>query len=210
MTGFLAIRKINGFLLLAACFIITWNWPGCSVETVIVQGPPKFLTDVDMPNRSLAFGFIDTAGLRFSVEWVTFERSDTPAGRLNLKAHVERGLFFLENLVPGSYRVASFGGHFHGKLCQRSLRCKYPVTYALPQKLEIFRLNIGEEGIYPLGAARATSPNVEFEAPKSVKIHSISHPTEHKMINRILPYAKGTAWFGRLEARLISLKQENR
>ena len=92
----------------------------------VLEGPPKFLTDVDMPNRSLAFGFIDTAGLQFSVEWITLEWFDTPAGRLNLKAHVERGLFFLENLVPGSYRVASFGGHFRGKLCQRSLKCKYP------------------------------------------------------------------------------------
>ena len=210
MKGYFANRKMRGTLFLAACFFIAWNWAGCSAETLIVEGPPKFLNDVDMPNRSLAFGFIDTAGLQVSVEWVTFELFDTPAGSLSLKAHVKRGLFFPENLVPGSYRVASSGGHFRGKYCQRSLRCKYPVTYGLPPNLRIFRFKIEREGIFPLGAARATSPTVESEAPKSVNMQRISHPPEHEMIRQILPYAKGTAWFGRLEARLDMLKRENR
>ena len=93
MKGYFANRKMRGTLFLAACFFIAWNWAGCSAETLIVEGPPKFLNYVDMPNRSLAFGFIDTAGLQVSVEWVTFELFDTPAGSLSLKAHVKRGLF---------------------------------------------------------------------------------------------------------------------
>ena len=210
MADLLASRKKKGNGSLAAWFFMSWSWAGCSSEIVFLEGPPKFLNEVDMPNRSLAFGFIDTAGLQVSVEWVTFELFDTPAGSLSLKAHVKRGLFFLENLVPGSYRVASSGGHFRGKYCQRSLRCKYPVTYGLPPNLRIFRFKIEREGIFPLGAARATSPTVESEAPKSVNMQRISHPPEHEMIRQILPYAKGTAWFGRLEARLKMLKRKNR
>ena len=85
-----------------------------------------------------------------------------------------------------------------------------PVTYTLPPDLRIFRFNIGREGIFALGAARATSPNVELEAPESVMMQRVFLPPEHEMISRILSYAKGTAWFGRLEARLKMLKRKNR
>lgn len=66
---------------------------GCSAEMALVEETPGVLNDVDMPNRSLAFGFIDTATLHFKVEWVTLEWVGTPRGKLRLKAHVERGFF---------------------------------------------------------------------------------------------------------------------
>lgn len=106
--------------------------------------------------------------------------------------------------------MTSFGGHFEGTLCQRSLRCKYPVPYQLPPNARIFQFKIKQERIFSLGAARATSQNIDFEAPKAVNLHRIPNPPEHVMIERILPYAKGTAWFARLQARLKMLERKNR
>ncbi len=155
----------------------------------------KSLEEAEGPG-SLVFGYMDMDEspakelTAFSLRQV-LPKTDKPY--LHMRTH--EGVFYIENVAPASYQMSQFGGP-GGMLSSASF-----YWFNFPRQGEGFR--IGKPGLYYLGSYKYKKAGSFFN-PK-FDIESTKTPDERNVIEKILPFSKGTKWEGQLRERLNQL-----
>jgi len=160
---------------------------GCSAH--------RAMSELDKAN-SLVFGYMDMEDspakelTAFSLKQV-LPKTDKPYW--NMRTY--EGVFYLENMPPGSYQVNQFGGP-GGFFSSASF-----YWFNFPTQSEGFR--ISNPGIYYLGSFKCKKAGSFFN-PK-FDVEPIKSPGERESIEKILQYSTGTKWENLLQNRLEQL-----
>jgi len=145
---------------------------------------------------SLVFGYMDmgeapaTELTAFSLRQV-LPKTDKPF--LHMRTH--EGVFYIENVAPGSYQMSQFGGP-GGMFSSASF-----YWFNFPRQSDGFR--VSKPGLYYLGSYKYKKAGSIFN-PK-FDVESIKTPDEREAIEKILPFSKGTKWEGQLRERVNQL-----
>ena len=154
-------------------------------------GGSKMMDEMESHN-SMVFGYIDMSDspaselAAFSLRQVA-PKTDKPYW--NMRVH--EGVFYLENVTPGSYQLNQFGGP-GGFFSSASF-----YWFNFPRQSEGFRIR--KPGIYYLGAFKYKKAG-SFWNPK-FDIEPVKSPSEREVIEKILEFSKDTKWEGQLRSR---------
>ena len=174
------MRKLIFCLLLLLLY-------GCASDKALTEGTGQ---------GSLVFGYMDMDEspakelTAFSLRQV-LPKTDKPY--LHMRTH--EGVFYVENVAPASYQMNQFGGP-GGMFSSASF-----YWFNFPRQGEGFR--VSKPGLYYLGSYKYKKAGSFFN-PK-FDIESVKTPDERAVIEKILPFSKGTKWEGRLRERLDQL-----
>ena len=135
--------------------------------------------DIDNPNNSLVFGYIDMSDAPTKVQGAWLQQLSPPTDKPYWSMGIEKGLFYNTFIQPGTYQISKFAGSgfmagAHEYHFPRQGRNKTAVT-------------IEEPGIYFLGAYKyvRVQKGGMFKRAK-FSIEPISMPTEADLLRRIL------------------------
>ncbi len=162
---------------------------GCSSHRALTE-------QLDPSKSSLVFGYIDmdnspaTKLSAFSLKQV-LPKTDKPYW--NMRTY--EGVFYLENMTPGSYQFYQFGGP-GGFFSSASF-----YWFNFPTQADGFR--ISKPDLYYLGSFQYKKAGSFFN-PK-FDIEPVESPGEREAIEKILQYSEGTRWEALLRKRLEQL-----
>ncbi len=148
--------------------------------------------------RSLVFGFIDMKGAPTKMSNATLKQvkplSKKPYWYMGTNG---KGLFWDEQLPPGSYQLFSFGGH--------SFWRNASFTYNMPEfgKNET-AVVIKKPGLYYVGSYKFEKTGSFFN-PKFDLVKTDS-PSEKEILQQLLALGIGTEWEKVIENRIRVLK----
>jgi hypothetical protein len=156
---------------------------------------------------SFVFGFIDMQDADPSLDWVTFQQLSPVAKAPDIPARARDGIFYLENMSPGSYQVYDFGGRGGGFLAKGKLYYSYPVSFPVSRQSGYLRAKVEKPGIYFLGSYKYISVSGNRLTTNYVyDLEPLKTPTEREVLERLLVIVKGTQWEARLVEHLRKLK----
>jgi hypothetical protein len=135
--------------------------------------------NVDNPNNSLVFGYIDMSDAPTKVKGAWLEQVAPPTDAPYWSMGVEKGLFYNTFIRPGSYQLSSFAGSSFAK---GSYEYKFP-----RQGRNETAVRIKKPGVYYLGSYKYVKVRKGgmFKRAK-FSIERISKPTEADLLRRIL------------------------
>ena len=137
---------------------------------------------------SFIYGYIDMEEAPTRLESFTIRQiaPDTESPYWHVRIH--DGIFYMENVPPGSYQFMKFGGPGG-----RSSEVSY-YSFQFPTGIKTFRVR--NAGIYFLGSYKfkktGTDENRKFD------IERTSMPGKRDLMGRLLPYTAGTRWEAQL------------
>lgn len=179
------MKKILVFLLL--------------LSVALLQGCTAHMANPENANASLVYGFIDMDKAPTNLDYAVLRQykpkpvDDKPFWH----AQGVEGMFWYDQLVPGSYQLVSFGGSSWWRNAQFS--------YNMPNfEKNDTALVMKKSGLYYLGAYKYKKAGSFFN-PK-FEIDKLSSPTEKEMLAKLLPYSTGTQWEALIQKRLGELK----
>lgn len=162
---------------------------GCSSHRALTE-------QIDPSKSSLVFGYIDmdsspaTKLTAFSLKQV-LPKTDEPYW--NMRTY--EGVFYLENMIPGSYQFYQFGGP-GGFFSSASF-----YWFNFPSQTDGFRIN--KPALYYIGSFKYKKAGSFFN--EKFDIVPIESPGEREAIEKILQYSAGTGWEVLLRKRLQQL-----
>jgi len=165
----------------------------------LLQGCSAHMRNPKESNASLVYGFIDMDEAPTDLDYATVRQykpkpvDDKPYWHA---AGVD-GMFWYDQLVPGSYQLVSFGGSSWWR------NASY--NYNMPdfQKNET-ALVIKQPGLFYLGAYKYKDAGSFFN-PK-FEMEKVTSPSEKELLTKLLPYSTGTQWEALIKKRLGALK----
>jgi hypothetical protein len=141
------------------------------------------------------------------LNWATFQQLSPVAKDPDMPARAKDGVFYLENVAPGSYQVYDFGGRGGGFLAKGKLYFSYPVSFPVSRQSGFMRVKVEKPGVYFLGSYKYVSvKGSRFTTSYVYDLQPLKSPTERQVLERLLPMVKGTQWEGRLSQHLRRLK----
>ncbi len=146
---------------------------------------------------SMVFGYLDMERAPTPLERLGMRRISPPGGARFYQMRIHQGIFYLEKFPPGVYELNEFGG-------QGILRGQR--AYRLPRQSPDLRIEIPAPDLYFLGAWRFEPGS--GPAGGAFTLGRIEKPRQSEILERLLPFAQGTAWEERLSNRLEKLKRE--
>jgi hypothetical protein len=167
----------------------------------------RYVKEVENDDSSFVFGYIDmedspTHLKNFSVRQVLPKKQRS---KWNFRTY--DGAFYMENVPPGSYQLANFGGpgglSIGGCVITGGRGGVSYYTFVFPRQSGGFRLE--KPGIYFIGSYKYKETGDFFDTKFDVE--EIKSPTEREVLEKILPYCKGTGWEKRLQERLEELSR---
>jgi hypothetical protein len=179
------MKKPLFFLLLLSFALLQ----GCGVH---MRNPPD-------PSASLVFGYMDMNDAPTGLTYATVKqykpkpKDDKPYWY----ASTVDGIFWFEQLLPGSYQLVYFGGHSWWR------NAKY--DYYMPEfKKNDTAVVIKKPGIYFLGSYKYKDAGSFFN-PK-FEVEKMNRPTELELLTKLLPYSSGTQWEAMIKKRMEQLR----
>lgn len=156
---------------------------------------------------SFVFGYIDMEDADPGLDWVTFQQLAPVAKDPDMPARAKHGIFYLENVAPGSYQVYDFGGRGGGFFAKGNLYASYPVSFPVSRQSGSMRVRVEKPGVYFLGSYKYVSVKGNRLTMNYVyDLEPLKKPSEREVLERLLPTVKGTKWEGRLSQHLRGLK----
>lgn len=147
-------------------------------------GVNTIVSDIEDDRSSFIYGYIDMSDAPTHLSSFTIKRVEPESENPYWKVRVHEGIFYLENVPPGFYQFAKFGGPV-GKSSNVS-----SYSFRFPRKMRGFRIH--GAGIYFLGSYKykdvGTADNRRFN------IEMINNPGKRDLLEQLLPYTKGTQW----------------
>lgn len=137
---------------------------------------------------SMVVGYLDMDLAPTRLEWLEMRRISPPGGALFYQMRIHQGIFYMEKFPPGVYELNEFGG-------QGILRGQR--VYRLPRQSPSLRIEIPAPGIYFLGAWRYQPGGGPSRG--GFTLGRIEEPRQSEIVERLLPFARGTAWEERLK-----------
>jgi len=149
--------------------------------------------------RSLVYGYMDMQKAPSKMEWGTIKqmkpKTDKPYWSMGTNG---KGVFWHEQLPPGSYMLVEFGGH--------SMLRNANYTYNMPEygKNET-AVVIKNPGLYYLGTYQYQKGGSFFNP--QFDIVSVDSPNEKEVLELLLPLSNDTEWEKRIEYRIGELEK---
>lgn len=180
-------RIILGPLLAVVAVLIS----GCGGGSLQLQ-------EMEDNDRALVYGFIDMRDAPSDLKWVKIKQVTPETKKPYIYMGVKDGAFFLDNLKPGSYQLANFGGTKWFLLQERMYNYNFP-DFGRNET----GLRVTHGGLYYLGSYKYKKAgsffNPKFDMAKAAT------PTEADVLEKVLPYSTGTRWERLIQARLRAL-----
>lgn len=172
--------------------VIAFLVSGC----ISISTPPRGMSQSPKPNSSIVYGYIDMKEAPVWINQVFMQLyTGTKYGREQRGTwmRVENGIFYKENILPGTYIITGFGGI--------NPRAEY--WYDLPYKgKRAFIVKVGKaSSVYFAGA-------LKFKSVKKVSFFKGKFRTQRmnvqklKLLKQIRPYAKHPHWIKLIDKKL--------
>jgi hypothetical protein len=156
---------------------------------------------------SFVFGYIDMQAADPGLNWVTFQQLAPIARDPDMPGRAKDGIFYLENVAPGSYQVYDFGGRGGGFFAKGKLYYSYPVSFPVSRQSGSMRVKVEKPGVYFLGSYKYVSvKGSRFTTSYVYDLEPLKSPSQREVLERLLPMVQGTQWEGRLKQHVRSLK----
>lgn len=158
-------------------------------------------------NSILVVGYLDDSQAPFNLGWGDLKQirpaDEEPYKELRAD---DEGLFYLENLPVGSYKLVSLEGREKGALSTQ------PWIIGLPEPSSdkaFWRteLRAKKPGVYFLGSykLKRVKKGGLFSDDKFETI-ALKKPNEKQVLKKLLKHAKGTKWYKVIKKRIRKLK----
>jgi hypothetical protein len=157
-------------------------------------GLSKQMEEPKDSDRSLVYGYVDMTDGPCWMDWFSMKQVLPKVEKPYLGFRVCDGAFYAEYIPLGSFQLSHFGGT---KTLGNTI-----YTFNFPQQLP--GLRIEKPGLYYVGAFKMKEEGNFFKSKYDIDL--AEKPTEREVIEKILPYAKGTEWDDWLRRRLKELK----
>lgn len=165
-----------------------------------------YLDDQDTANSVLIYGYLDDSEAPFIMKEAQLKqiRPVTDEPLKDVRSNNE-GLFYLENLPIGSYRLVSFEGP------ERGLSDSY-WTWSLTDKygkpgFERTEFRVDKPGLLYIGSYKIDKVKEGgFFTSAKYETIAIKGPSEKELLTRLKQYAQGTKWERQIVQRLAQLK----
>jgi hypothetical protein len=150
-------------------------------------------------NASLVYGFID------------MDEAPSSLGHASLRQYKPKpiddnaywgakgvdGMFWYDQLVPGSYQLVGFSGH--------DWWMNSGVSYSMPDfEKNDTAVAFTKPGLYFLGAYKYRKTGTFF-FPK-FEMEKVASPSEKDLLKKLMPYSTGTQWEALILKRIEVLK----
>lgn len=197
-------KKINfrGYFLI---MLISVAVTSCTIFIKIRKSPE--LEERTDKNTILVVGYFDDSQSPFNIGWGDLKQirpaSDEPYKELRAN---DDGLFYLENLPTGSYKLMSIEGREKGALSTQPWIVRLPE----PSEDKAFRrteLRAKKPGVYFLGSYKlALMKKGGLFSDDKFETTALKKPTEKQVLKKLLKQAKGTRWEKVIKQRISKLK----
>jgi len=157
-------------------------------------GLSKQMEEPKDSDRSLVYGYVDMEDGPCPLDWFNMKQVLPKVEEPYWGFRTADGAFYAEYIPLGSFQLWSFGG---AKTFGNTFW-----TFKFPQQLP--GLRIEKPGLYFVGSFRMKDEGNFFKSKYDIDL--ADKPTEREVIEKILPYAKGTEWDDWLRRRLKELK----
>ncbi|MCI0529282.1 MAG: hypothetical protein L0Y56_17735 [Nitrospira sp.] len=177
-------------LLLSSCWNCFWllGIGGCRGS--------KMVSEATSPKTSLVFGYLDMDEAPSKLDWVDMKQVHPKIDKPYYHMRLDKGLFYFENVPPGSYQLSGFGSN--GGFWSNTM-----YKYNIPrQSSEEARLIIKNPGIYYMGTFKFKKVKTGFFEKEKFDLEAVNSPGEKELLQQLLPYSKGTQWENRIQKRL--------
>lgn len=189
-----------------------------SVSLAVVAGcSSKHLDKRTGNGESLVFGYIDMEGAPTRLDGVSMKQVSPATDRPFWNLRVDDGMFYVENVPLGSYRVVQFNGVDALDLgicyvpCGIQSGASY--NYKLPEYGEdgAGLIRIEKPGVYYLGSWKYSGVGnglclgIGFSVPK-YDLLPTKTPAEPELLERLLPHAEKSGWNEPILARISELQ----
>ncbi len=194
------IRVVRGLLLIALLSGCAYGFNDHKKLGVVPDNPAS-------ANASFVFGYIDMADAEPRLDWVTFQQVAPVVKDPSIPGRAKEGVFYLENVAPGSYQVYDFGGRGGGFFAKGNLYSTYPLSFPVSRQSGLLRVKVEKPGVYFLGSYKYVNVKGNRVATNYVyELERLRAPTEKEVLAQLLPTVKGTMWESRLSDHLRKLK----
>ena len=149
---------------------------------------------------SMVYGYIDMEEAPSKLQSVTMKKLKPKSDAPYYHFWVVDGMFFRNNVPPGTYKFTQFGGFSGWKNTE--------YTYSFPsQGRGAFDPIIRRPGAYYVGSYKYVKIKKEsFFGQDKYNLVPVKSPSEKELLQKMLPYAKHPHWKGMIEKRMSGLK----
>lgn len=191
------INKIVFAILIGSMFFLT----GCVFHLGAGDILDQQTETLKGKNSSFVYGYIDMKNTDVELEYVLLSQIAPKTDDPDHWTRVQDGIFYLENVPPGTYRLVRFGGVEVGMFCGGSLFCRDPHNYYFNDNSQNINVTIKKSGVYYMGAYEYTLVDSgSIFIPDTFKLVKIAKPTEKESLKIILPNTQKTDWANTLQS----------
>lgn len=195
-------QKLNRlFLLLLTLFV-----GGCSIYIHVSKD--KQLDQQKNKNSILVVGYFDDSDVKFNLGWAHIKQIRPAIDEPYLEMRSDKnGLFYLENLPLGSYKLMSVDGREKGPLSTQPWTMSFPEPSSNKEYRRL-ELRARKSGVYFLGSyKRKLVKKGGFFGTDKFETIVLKKPTEKQVLTRLLKQAKGTKWKKIIQRRIKRLRR---
>lgn len=198
-------RFSRAFLPVMAAVVLTVVFAGCARISGSRDTLSSPLEKGQKRSGSFVFGYFDMDFAGAPLDWTLLYRYEQGEQTKTIPMRTLEGVYYLENVPPGSYSIGEFGGRTTEFFSQGELILWLPYFYTIGAD-EDFRVKIEKPGIYFVGARKfLLIKGGTFKSDK-FELKPMDHPTQKEVLAKIIEKAQGTEWEAPLRSYLARLK----
>jgi hypothetical protein len=151
-------------------------------------------------NVSMVYGYIDMEDAPSKLQRVTMKKLKPKTSEPYYHFWVVDGMFFRNNVPPGTYKFTQFGGFSGWK--------NVDYTYSFPsQGRGGLDRRIRRPGMYYVGSWKYVKiKKKSLFAQDKYDLVRVKSPTEKELLQKMLPYAKHPHWKDMIDARMKKVR----
>jgi hypothetical protein len=167
--------------------------------TALVFSGCAHMHNPEQPNASLAYGYIDMDDAPTNVDIVTIRQyKPKPANNKPYRTvDAVKGMFWFDQLAPGSYQLVEFGG----SSCWKNMAANYSMQDFSRNETALV---IAKPGLYYMGSYKYRKVGGFFS--NKFTIERAATPSEKQLLQKMLEYSTGTQWEAMIKKRIGVLK----
>lgn len=178
------MKKLLGVIALLAASVFS----GCA-----------HMHNPEQPNASLAFGYIDMDDAPTNVDIVTMRQyKPKPVDNKPYRTvDAVKGMFWFDQLGPGSYQLVEFGG----SSCWKQMSANYSMQDFSRNETALV---VAKPGLYYMGSYKYRKVGSFFS--NKFTIDRVNTPSERQLLQGMLEYSTDTQWEAMIKKRIGMLK----
>lgn len=167
----------------------------------------RSMDEQETKNSILIYGYMNDKGAPFNMEWGDIRQvrpaSDEPMKDFRSNG---KGLFYLENLPVGSYKILNVGGPEKAMMPQLYYEWDFP-TAREDADFKRMELKAKKPGLYFMGSYRITKiKDGGFFGTDKYETVATKEVSEKQALQMLIKNAEGTKWKNIIQKRIKQLK----